>query len=237
MSRGPRSAAIVGAAGGVGTTRLCVEMASVLAQTGRSIAVLDAALETQGLAGYVPGPLDPDMTAVMRDDAHLEAAFTELPAQTTGTVSVCPAYASFSALAKAKTTDAAGRFEAVLDRAGASYDVVLIDTSPIASNPAVAAVTAADRVTTVTRGTEAGADALQRMAGRLQDVGAGHDVAIVNRASQDHPVSSADVRVPESQIASHTRAPAVLTNERTIEPAVTEAIESVFTLKLEPPVQ
>jgi len=42
--------ALVGVAGGAGTTRTAVEMAATLARADRSVAVLDAAFGTQGLA-------------------------------------------------------------------------------------------------------------------------------------------------------------------------------------------
>mgnify|MGYP006305158561 CR=1 FL=1 len=41
-----QTCALVGAAGGAGTTRLAVEMGATLTRTGRDVAVVDAAYET-----------------------------------------------------------------------------------------------------------------------------------------------------------------------------------------------
>ena len=56
--------ALVGAAGGIGTTRLALESGATLARTGRDIAVVDAAFDTQGLARYVEGRIEVDATAL-----------------------------------------------------------------------------------------------------------------------------------------------------------------------------
>lgn len=73
-----RTCALVGAAGGVGTTRLTLECASLLAADGRDVAVLDAAYGTQGLADRTPDRIDPDVTALCLDDAPLAEGFLEL---------------------------------------------------------------------------------------------------------------------------------------------------------------
>ncbi len=71
--------ALVGAAGGAGTTRLAVESAATLAQTGRDVAVIDAAFGTQGLADYVDGRIETDVTALVTDDGvELADALTAL---------------------------------------------------------------------------------------------------------------------------------------------------------------
>lgn len=61
------TAALVGAVGGAGTTRLAVEVGALLAADGDAVAVLDAAFATQGLGDYLDGRLDPDLTALVTD--------------------------------------------------------------------------------------------------------------------------------------------------------------------------
>ncbi|MFC6960705.1 hypothetical protein ACFQJ8_01130 [Halocatena marina] len=48
-----RSIAVLGAVGGAGTTRTCLEFGSILARDGRSVAILDAAYATQGLSDHI----------------------------------------------------------------------------------------------------------------------------------------------------------------------------------------
>ncbi|PSQ57111.1 hypothetical protein BRD18_07905 [Halobacteriales archaeon SW_7_71_33] len=48
-------AALVGAAGGAGTTRLTVETGALLARGGERVAVFDAAFDTQGMVDHVEG--------------------------------------------------------------------------------------------------------------------------------------------------------------------------------------
>nr|WP_227776770.1 hypothetical protein [Haladaptatus pallidirubidus] len=62
-----RTAALVGATGGAGTTRLCIELGAMLAHAGRDVAILDAAFATQGLARHVPGRIGNDLTALLTD--------------------------------------------------------------------------------------------------------------------------------------------------------------------------
>ena len=64
--------AFVGAAGGVGTTRVTLSCAELLARNGHDTAVLDAAYGTQGLADRISGPIDPDMTRLCLDETPLE---------------------------------------------------------------------------------------------------------------------------------------------------------------------
>lgn len=119
------TAALIGATGGAGTTRTTVELATLLARDGRSVAVLDAALATQGLSDYLSGRLDPDLTAVLAEEEPLAAALVDLDLDgVSGRVACCPARAPFERLARAKTPEAARRFEAVADRLlGCSVDV------------------------------------------------------------------------------------------------------------------
>lgn len=180
--------ALVGATGGAGTTRLTVEFGATLARAGRDVALFDAAFATAGLARHLPGRLDPDLTGLLTDaDAALSDGLVEYPAEVPGRLSACPARAPFERLARAKTAEAAERFEALLARAAREFDHVLVDTPPVAANQAVAAVSAADRVGIVVRASERGLDALPAMGDRLHDLGAPADVVVANRASGGEP--------------------------------------------------
>ena len=151
--------ALVGAAGGVGTTRLAVECGATLARTGRDVAVVDAAFDTQGLARFVEGRIEADATALAAGDAELGAALCEREFDVPGRLALCPARAPFERLARAKTAAAARRFEQQLAAAALSHDAVIVDTPPIGGNQALAAVDAADRVAVVTSGDGTLADA------------------------------------------------------------------------------
>lgn len=173
--------ALVGAVGGAGTTRLAVEFAAALARDGRDVAVLDAAYATQGLAQYVEGRIAPDMTALCLDDGSLADGMVDLQLGLPGRVALCPAFAPFERLARAKTPAAARAFEDRVDEAAGWFDHVLVDTPPVAANQAVAATNAADRVALVTPATRRGLDALPRAAGRLVDVGVDDHRVVANR--------------------------------------------------------
>lgn len=187
-----RTCALVGAAGGAGTTRLTLECASLLAADGRDVAVLDAAYATQGLADRTLGRIDPDMTALCLDDAPLAAGLVDLDAEGAGRLAVCPARAPFERLARAKTPAAAEAFGDRIAEAARAFDHVLVDVPPVAANQAVAAVTSVERVAVVADAARA-ADALPRATDRLADVGAPTPVAVATRTT-DHP--DADVAVP-----------------------------------------
>lgn len=209
------TAALVGATGGAGTTRLAVEFGATLARDGREVAVLDVAFATEGLARHVSGRVDPDLTELLvgdesTDDRLLAEGLREHPvtADLSGRLELGPARAPFERLARAKTAEAAQRFEALLDEAAREFDHVLVDVPPVAANQAVAAVTAADRVAVVAPASERGVDAVQRTRGRVADVGASVDAVVANRAPEDHPVRSADVAVPESEATTVDGAPA-----------------------------
>lgn len=239
---------LVGAVGGAGTTRLAVEFAGTLARDGRDVAVLDAAYATQGLAQYVDGRIDPDITALCLDDDPLAAGLVDLQVDHPGRVALCPAFAPFERVARAKTPEAARAFEDHVERAAGWFDHVLVDTPPVAANQAVAAVNAADRAALVTPATRRGLDALPRAGGRLADVGvAEHDV-IVNRVpgSTEEPVTidepgagpdgasveAPDVVVPESRNTEPTDAPTVL-EDGTFAGAVGTALETVLGVELD----
>ena len=202
-------AAFVGATGGAGTTRTTVEVAAALAADGREVAVLDAAFATQGLAGYVAGRIDPDLTTLLvdADAADLRAGLYGFGAgDVPGEVVVCPAYAPFTRLARAKSTAAAERFESLIRTAAGRFDHVLVDVPPIAANQAVAAVTAADTVAVVAPASDRGAEGIQRCHERLEDVGSGASVVVSTRGE----LETADVGVPATDADGVTAAPACL---------------------------
>lgn len=233
MTGTQRTAAVVGATGGAGTTRLTLELAAVLARGGRSVAVFDVAFGTQGLAEYVRGRIEPDAARVLADDASLDAAMLELPVDAPGTVSVCPANASFVTLSRAKTPEAARRLEALLDPSTARYDHVLVDVPPLATNPAVAAVTAADRVVAVTPATVRGREALQRLNGRLDDVGAAPSIVVANRASDSHPIAAADVRVPENDVTAPDPVPVAAREDGPFTAAIADVATTTFGARID----
>ncbi|MFC7081749.1 MinD/ParA family ATP-binding protein [Halorussus caseinilyticus] len=234
------TAALVGATGGAGTTRLAVEVGTTLARDGREVAVLDAAFATEGLARHVSGRVEPDLTSVLTENRPLADGLREHSATTdlAGRLELCPARAPFERMARAKTADAAQRFETLLAEAGESFDHVLVDAPPVAANQVVAAVTAAERVAVVAPASERGVDALQRTRGRVADVGASADAVVANRASEDQPLRSADAAVPESEATGVENVPASVGDGNTdpesgFAPAVAHAAEVVFDAELE----
>jgi MinD-like ATPase involved in chromosome partitioning or flagellar assembly len=222
--------AVVGAVGGAGTTRLTVEVAATLARDGASVAILDAAYATQGLADHVQGRIDPDVTALVTEDRPLEEGVVELPVDAPGRVACCPAYAPFERLARAKTPDAAQRLERLAETAAREYDAVLVDTPPVAANQAVAAVHVADRVAVVTPGTTRGVDALARTRDRLADVGAAVDASVATRTGE---TSAADVAVPESPVTEPGAVPVCDTSDGAFAAGVVAATEAALGVSLD----
>jgi len=216
----------VGAAGGVGTTRLTVECGATLARTGRDVAVFDAAFETQGLAAYVTGEIAPDVTTLVTEEVGLEAALYDHEADLSGRLALCPARAPFERLARAKTAGAARQLERQLAAASLSHDVVLVDTPPLGTNQALAAVNAADRIAVVTVDDSRGADALARTRERLDDVGTGADAVIANRSADS--AADADVTVPASDVIDPGECPACLPPDGTFAPAVADAAGAIL---------
>lgn len=227
-----RVLALVGGAGGAGTTRLTVEFGGTLARAGYDVALFDAAFGTQGLARYVEGRIDPDITALVTGDAELQAGLHALSTDLPGTVALCPARAPFERIARAKTAGAAQRLEEHLAAASLSHDVVLVDTPPVAANQAVAAVTAADRTGVVVPDTRRGRDALAVAEERVRDVGASVDTVLANFADAE-PVLDVDVRIPTSDVTSPGESPACASPDATFAPAVGAAVEDALGVSLE----
>jgi len=228
MSSQSTTAALVGTAGGVGATRLAVELGATLARSGRSVAVLDVAFATQGLAQYVPGQIDEDVVdLVTGDDPRPSDAAIDLQTDTPARLVAVPSRAPFQALARAKTAGAAERFETVLGRLDEAFDRVLVDVPPVATNPAVGAVTSAERVALIAPGTERGVDSLQRSRARLTDIGTTDDLAVANR-TDDPPDGSIDLAIPESEATAVADAPACLDPDDEFAPAVAALAAELF---------
>jgi cellulose biosynthesis protein BcsQ len=219
----------VGAVGGAGTTRLAVETAATLARTGRDIAVLDAAFATQGLADYVRGRIDPDVTTLITDEkTEIGDATHTLGVETPGQVSVVPARAPFERLARAKTAGAAERFEKRIAAAALSHDVVIVDTPPVAANQAVAAVNAVDDVVVVTPDSRRGDDALARLRGRLADIGTSADAIVATFADGTSVVADADARIPTSEVSDAGACPVSVDPDDEFSPAVADAAAAIL---------
>lgn len=173
----------------------------MLARDGRDALVIDAAFATQGLSEHVSGRIDPDATALVTDatDAALSAAVHEPAAGEglAGRLGLLPARAPFERLARAETVAAARELEGRIGAAADRFDAVLVDVPPVASNAAVAAATTTDRTALVCPASRHGQDALQRVRGRLCDLGTTVDATISIRGS----VPAADVALPETEPA------------------------------------
>ena len=218
--------AFVGVAGGVGTTRTVVETAATLARGSHSVAVVDAAFETQGLSTYVDGRLEPDCTAVAVDEAGFSEALVEVWPELAGEVALCPAYAPFERLARAKTPDAAQRLETCIDHAASQYDHVLVDVPPVAANQAVAAVQAADRRILVAPDTRRGNDHLPRMRGRLVDIGFDADGVIATFSDDGTALSDPDYEQPTGERDVTT--PTAIDPDTDFAPAVAAMVEGLY---------
>lgn len=223
--------AFVGVAGGVGTTRTVVETAATLARGGHSVAVLDAAFDTQGLSTYVDGRLDPDLTAVAVDEAGFSESLVEVWPELAGEAALAPAYAPFERLARAKSVDAAQRLETCLDHARDRYDHVLVDVPPVADNQAIAAVRGADRRVLVAPATERGNDHLPRMRGRLVDLGFDADAVVATFADDGTALSDPDYEVPTGE--RDVSVPTALDPDSDFAPAVAETTEGLCDCSLD----
>jgi cellulose biosynthesis protein BcsQ len=226
-----RIAALVGATGGAGTTRLTVESAALLAATGRSVAVFDAAVQTQGLAAYTDQRIDADLTALLTGEADLEATLYEMDLDLPGTVNLCPTWAPFERLSRAKTAGAANRFEQQLAAAAISHDAVLIDTPPIGGNQAIAAVNAADWVGIVAPDSPRGRDGVALTRERLADLGIGSDAVVANRSTEQQ--IDADLRVPETEPTDSVGVPSCVPADEQFTPAVLAVSEHLLGTELD----
>ena len=245
-----RTLALVGATGGAGTTRTAVELAALGARDGRDVAVLDAAFTTQGLSEYVAGRIGTDLTTLVTDEtgASLSAATSPIAlepdgagnagadtdvADLPGRADAVPARAPFERVARAKTAEAATKLERRIDEAATSYDAVIVDAAPAGSNEAVAGVTAGDRIAAVFPATAHGRDALQRLRGRVADVGAAVDrsIAVTRRAERADAEAgddeNRDVLLPPTDPAVGD-APTTATGDGAYTRAVAAAFEDAF---------
>ena len=222
--------ALAGVAGGAGTTRTTVEMAATLARADRSVAVLDAAFGTQGLATYVDDRIPDDMTAVATGDAGLWDALYDADYDVPGRVAFCPAHAPFERLARAKTPEAARTVETAVADAAAHFDHVLLDVPPVAANQAVVALTTADRRALVAPATQRGVDLLPRQRGRLRDLDAPADAVIATRtdAADAVTVDDADHELP----AGSPVGPTSLDPESSLAPTVAATAEALLEIDL-----
>jgi cellulose biosynthesis protein BcsQ len=222
--------ALVGVAGGAGTTRTVVEMAATLGRADRSVAVVDAAFGTQGLATYVEGRLTDDATAVAVGESAFEAALYDVDYDVPGRVAFCPAHAPFERLARAKTPEATRTLERAVAEAADRFDHVLLDVPPVAANQAVAALTTADRRALVAPATQRGVDLLPRQRGRLRDLDAPADAVVATRTDAPDAVAleDADHELP----AGGPVGPATLDTESPLAPAVAAAVEDLLGTEL-----
>lgn len=228
-----RTLAMVGAVGGAGATRLTLEFAATVARTGRTVLVVDTAYATQGLATVTPGQIETDLTAVLAADRSLEAAVTDLSLDVPGRVSVAPVRAPFERFSRAMTSQCAQRLAERISRAAGGFDLVLVDVPPVATNPAVAAVTAADRVALVVPDSQRGVDALARSRERLADVDAGLDAVVANRGDPADPtIADPDAVVPESEVTALSAAPVSVAPDP-FPAAVQTAVETVLGVDLD----
>jgi cellulose biosynthesis protein BcsQ len=224
---------LVGTTGGAGTTRLAVDVAATLARDGRTVAVLDAAFATQGLARYVSGRIDPDLTTLLTDEDYaLTDGRYDLPLDVPGNVACWPAHTPFERLARSKSPAAAQRLERLIEHAGRTFDHVVVDTPPIAANQSIAAVLATAHVALVAPATYRGSDGVAIMRDRLSDLGAGADLVVAN-GSLDHPVSSADVSIPDGPSMARETAPTVLDPDEAYAPAVATLTERLINESLD----
>ncbi len=225
-----RIVAVVGAAGGVGTTRLTVECGATLARAGHDVTIFDAAFATQGLRSYVDEPVDADVTRLVAGEVSLGSVLYDLSLELPGRLTLVPVRAPFERLARAQTPPAAKRFEDELAAASLSNNVVFVDTPPIASNQAVAAVDAADQTVLVTEDTPRGNDALALARGRLADIGVSEDVVFRNR---DTGLLSEGIPIPESEVTAAADAPVCVAPDGTFAPAVADGLETLFDTSLD----
>ncbi len=210
----PAVTALVGATGGAGTTVASLALAQTLAADGARTVIIDTAVETQGLAAYVPERIDPDLTTALIEGASLETAIYNRSVDGHGRVAIAPTRAPFSRLARAKAPETAQRLEAVIGQAADTYAHVVVDTPPIGSNLAVAVVNSADTVGVVAPASDRGVEALYRMEGRIQDINSHCDLAVGTPTTDESLTQQEvfDIRLPEfntKRLRSQTPMPMV----------------------------
>lgn len=227
------SLALVGAVGGAGTTRLALESGATLARAGHDVALFDAAFATQGLADYLPGRIETDLTAVLADGADLGAATVAVAEDLPGRLRVVPARAPFERLARAKTAGAAREFEERIDDATAADDVVLVDVPPVAANQAVAAVDACEGVVAVAPDTVRGADGLARLRGRLRDLDAAADAVVATFAGDERVLAGATAAIPEGPVRAPADCPTTASPAAPLGPPVAAFLEDLLAVDLD----
>ncbi|EMA20858.1 AAA family ATPase [Haloarcula argentinensis] len=229
---GVSTLAFVGCTGGAGTTRLTVETAATLARSGRSVAVVDAAFGTQGLATYVDGRLDADVTAVAVGDASVDDALFEWGIDADGRVAICPSHAPFERLARAKSAESAQTLEQAIEELAGRFDHVLLDVPPIASNQAVAAATTAQRRALVVPASQRGSDLLPRQQGRLRDIGAPASAVIATRVHRDTDESVEDAAHTVPHIEPGAPRPLATDPDTDVAPTVAAMTEDLLDVDL-----
>jgi MinD-like ATPase involved in chromosome partitioning or flagellar assembly len=223
------TAAFVGATGGAGTTRLCLEAAALLASEGDDALVLDAAYATQGLAGHVEGRIDTDVTRLVTEQRPLAAGCYEIATAGSGTAECVPARAPFERVAHAKTPEAAQRLASLVASARERADAVLLDVPPVAANQSVAAVDAGDRIVVVAPGTRRGADGTARTRDRLTDIGIEVDAVVATRTED---TDFADVAVPTDDTPTGDT-PIADAGNGAFTAGVASVVETVFDVTIE----
>lgn len=225
--------AVVGAAGGVGTTRLSVEVGAALAADGRDVIVLDTALDTQGLSSYVPGRIDPDLTDVLTSGLDPAEALLTHPASdvTAGTLRCLPVDATFDRIAQTKTPETARDLTELATDLTSDGTHIVVDVPPLASNTAVAGTAAADRIALATRDSARGRDALSQSLGTLDDLGFEATLTVINRVRAGNP-PDADVTIPESTRSGVPTTPACLSGDTEFVTAVERLASMLFDTKI-----
>jgi cellulose biosynthesis protein BcsQ len=225
-----RTAAVVGAVGGAGATRLTLELGAALARDDHRVAVFDAAVDTQGLAGHVPGRLGVEATDLLLEDVRPAEAMTRVDTAA-GELHACPVRAPFATVAETKTTAAARRFDEAIREAAGAFEYVLVDVPPVGSNLAVAGVTAVDRVAGLAPATDRGADGARRLRETLADLGTGADRLVANRTAD--PPEWADHAVPESDRTDPSVVPVADEESGPFPAAVAEVAAALFEVDLD----
>ena len=224
-------AALVGSAGGVGTSRLTVECGATLARAGWTVALFDASFATPGLDRYVPGSIQPDLTSLLTGGCQLQDALYDSELDVPGRLAICPASAPFARRSTAMTADAARQFEQQLASSSLTFDAVLVDTPPVAGNQALAAVNAAERVAVVTEDSTRGLDALASTRDVLADVGVSPTMTVANRAGDGEV--AADVSIPDAALGPARNGPECLSPDEAFAPAIGETVEQLYGVSLD----